>query len=106
MEYNSSMKISAIKKDMRISLMNEIEEFLKSKYECVGQISANKIGVVVGTYTDTDGFTSDTCCTVHIEAKPFYDKDSYIKEDGKASRAIKTFDLLTEISNFKNGVEE
>ena len=36
MEYNSSMKISAIKKDMRISLMNEIEEFLKSKYECVG----------------------------------------------------------------------
>lgn len=44
------MKISEIKRDMRISLMNELEEFLKTKYELVGKVSANQIGVAMGTY--------------------------------------------------------
>lgn len=104
-KYDSTMKISEIKHDMRIYLMNEVEQFLKQKYETVGKISANEIGVSIGTYDD-DGFINDVCCVIKISAKPFYFKEPQLKDDGKMSKEIKAYDLETAIENFQNGVEE
>ena len=100
------MKISEIKKDMRETLIAEIQEFLKNKYEDYGMVGNNTIAVAMGTYKDSDGFLNDTCCEIVVRAKPFYDKDSYIKEDGKMSRKIQNYNLGIKVDNFKNGVEE
>lgn len=92
-QYNSSMKISEIKKDMRVSLMKEIEDFLKTKYEIVGQVSGNEIGVAVGTYND-EGFVNDTACLVKVVAKPFYFKETEQKE-------IEAYDIRTLIKEYQ-----
>lgn len=100
-QYNSSMKISHIKKDMRVNLMKEIQEFLQNKHgadNCL-QVSANELGVVVGSYDDK-GFINDTTCVIKVSAKPFY-----FKSDTPSSRVIEAYDLQGEADNFKNGVE-
>lgn len=104
--YDSNMKISTIKKDMRETIIAEIQEFLHNKYENYGMVSANTIGVAMGTYEDSDGFINDTCCEITVRAKPFYDKAAQIKENGELGREINTYNLDIQIDNFKNGVEE
>ena len=105
-EYNSTMKISVIKKDMRETVMQDIMEFLKKKYPTVGLVGSNTIGVAMGTYLDEGNFPSDTCCEVKISAKPFYSKDEYINEKGQKGREIKFYDLATLMENYEKGVEE
>lgn len=100
------MKISEIKKDMRETMISEIQEFLKNKYEDYGMVGNNTIGVAMGTYKDQDGFINDTCCEIVVRAKPFYDKAPQLKEDGKLSREITNYNLGIKVDNFKNGVEE
>ncbi len=107
-EYNSNMKISEIKTDMRKTVMGDIAEFLASKYgkENFGLVSANTFGVIMGSYEDEDGYVNDTCCEILVRAKSFYDKAASVNEDGKQGREIKLYDLQTKIDNYKNGVEE
>lgn len=105
-EYNSTMKISGIKRDMRETLIQEIMDFLKQKYSIVGLVGSNTIGVAMGTYYDEGNFPSDTCCEVKVSAKPFYSKDEYINEKGEKGREIKFYDLKTLMENYENGVEE
>ena len=83
---------------MREELLQDLQEYLSAKYEC-GRISANEIGVVVGSYDD-NGFVNDTTCVVKITAKPFY-----FKEATDTSKEINAFDLQSEIENYMNGTE-
>ena len=97
-EYDSSMKISAIKRDVRERMMQEIQEYLQSKYAVCGQVSGNEIGVVTGIYRD-DGFENETACIIKVTAKPFYFKTADTRE-------IEAYDLKTEMKNYIDGVEE
>ena len=100
-QYDSSMKISYIKRDMRENLMKDVQNFLKEKYgvnNCC-QVSANELGVIVGSYDD-NGFINDTTCVVKISAKPFY-----FKEETPTSKEIEAYDLRSEADNFKKGIE-
>lgn len=101
--YDSTMKISQIKRNMREELMKDIQNFLeqnKEKYPFYGQSKANAISVVVGEYTDEENFPYETSCVIQITAKPFYDK---ITEKGNE---IECYDARTAAENFVNGVEE
>lgn len=103
--YNSSMKISQIKNDMRLTMMKEIEDFLKTKYKVVGKVESNEIAVVMGTYFDEDECPYDTTVTIKVTAKPFYSKDSYVKENGETSREITFYDPAQKIEDYAKGVE-
>lgn len=96
-EYNSEMKVSAIKNDLRSSMVAELKEFLKSKYETVEMVGSNKIGVVAGVYTDEDGFAHDMAIVVQATVKNFYDKASE-KENG---RDVVAYDLYEEAETYK-----
>lgn len=95
------MKISQIKRDMRINLMEEVAQFLKEKYGVKNcrQVSANELGVIVGSYND-NGFINDTTCVVKISAKPFY-----FKEATAESKEIEAYDLQAEAENYIKGIE-
>ena len=92
-EYNSKMKISAIKADVRERLMKELNLFLKEKFNHYGKVSNNTYGVVVGSYRDEDGFLNDVCCEISIKAKPFYEKEN-------AARKIDIYNLDDEIESY------
>lgn len=96
-EYNSEMKISAIRRDARESLLNEIVEFLKSKGYEVAQIKSNEVGVVIGTYEDEDKFLHDVVDVVKVTSKPFYSKEA-VTENG---RDVVEYDLLTEAEDYE-----
>lgn len=105
-DYNSTMKFSQIKAQMRKSLLKELENYFKTKNAFCGQVDASTLGVVVGTYWDEDGYSHDTCCEVIVRAKPFYDKPAGVDKNGNCSNGISFYDLQTKIDNYKNGVEE
>ena len=96
-EYNSEMKISAIKNDLRNSMVAELKEFLESKYETVEMVGSNKIGIIAATYTDEDGFVHDMAVVIQPTVKNFYDKDS-TKENG---RDVVAYDLFEEAEAYE-----
>lgn len=98
-EYDSTMKISAIKNDARETLVNEILEFLNEKYETVMKVASNEIGVVVGTFTDEDGFSHDIVDTVKVTTKSWYSKET-------GGRDVKEYDLFDEADNYAKEVED
>ena len=105
-EYNTSMKISQIKADMRQTIMDDIADYLKTKYPVVGLVNSNVLSVAMGTYYDEGNFPNDTCCEIKISAKPFYSKDKSINDKGQETREIKFYDIKTQIENYEKGVEE
>lgn len=85
----SGKKISTVKKEVREVLMEEFAQFLAEKYTKSGQVASNELAVVLGHFTDSDGFDNEVTAVVKITAKPFYDSvgakgretTSYIIED-------------------------
>lgn len=101
--YDSTMKISHIKEDMRQKLLDDIINFLnqnKEKYPFVGKTKSNAISVITGEYIDNENFPYETSCVIQITAKPFYDK---VSEKGNE---IEAYDARTASENFKKGIEE
>jgi len=96
-EYNSEMKISAIEKDLRNSMVAELTEFLKSKYETVVMVGSNKIGVVAATYIDEDGFPQDITVVVQPTVKKWYDKE----KTSEKGRDVKAYDLYGEAEAYE-----
>lgn len=85
----SGMKVSQVKTAVRAQLMADFAEFLEQKYETYGQVAAGEMALVVGTFTDEDGFSHDVPAVIKVTAKPFYDSvgskgretEPYIVED-------------------------
>ena len=96
-EYNAEMKISAIRRDARESLLNEIIEFLKGKGYEMAQVKSNEVGVVIGTYEDEDKFLHDVVDVVKVTSKPFYSKEATTEE----GRDVVEYDLLTEAEDYE-----
>lgn len=85
----SGMKISQVKTAVREQLMADFAEFLEQKYATYGKVAAGEMALVVGTFTDEDGFPHDVPAVIKVTAKPFYDSEGtkgritepYIVED-------------------------
>lgn len=85
----TGMKKSAVKAAVREMLMEDFKEFLAAKYTKFGKVAAGEMAVVVGHWTDEDGFDHEVPAVVKAIAKPFYDSvgekervtEQYVVED-------------------------
>lgn len=85
----TGMKVSQVKTAVREMLMADFAEFLAQKYAKTGQVGAAEMAVVVGHFTDEDGFDHEVPAVVKATAKPFYDSvgskgrvtEQYVLED-------------------------
>ena len=83
----TGLKISQVKAKVREQMMADFMEFLKAKYDAVeakdngngyyegtiGQVGTNEIALVVGEWTDDDGYSHEVPVVIKATAKPFYD---------------------------------
>lgn len=91
----TGMKTSAIYKDVRKMLSDDFLEYLSQKYERAARISNTEVAVVVGTFTDEDGFVQEVCGVCKASSKAFYSKSEDVK------REVKKFDLDDEVEAYE-----
>jgi hypothetical protein len=91
----TGMKTSAIYKEVRQMLSEDVLEYFSQKYERAARISNTEIAVVVGTFIDEDGFTQDVCGILKAQSKPFYSKTENVK------REVQKFDIDDAIEEYE-----
>lgn len=96
----SGMKVSQIKAAVREQLMADFAEFLEQKYETWGKVAAGEMGVVVGIFTDEDGFSHDVPAVIKATAKPFYDS---VGEKGRVTEPYIVQDEIKAYNDEKAG---
>lgn len=92
----TGMKKSEVKKAVREMLMEDFIEFLGQKYDKFGQISAGEVAMVVGSWTDEDGFPHDVPVVVKATAKAFYDS---VGEKGRVTEQFLVEDMVDAYKN-------
>ena len=55
----SGKNIAAVKKEVRSALLADFMEFLSRKYEKVVPVSNTELAVLMGVWTDADGYSHD-----------------------------------------------
>ena len=85
----TGMKKSAVKTEVRRMLMEDFATFLSEKYTKTAKIDTAELAVVMGNWTDEDGFNHEVVGVAKAIAKAFYDSvgdkgretEQYILED-------------------------
>lgn len=85
-DLTTPMAVGETKKIARHIIMDDLIEYLKTKYEDIEQVAENEFGVIVGEAKDEDGYSADVCVTIKCSCKPWYNKN-----EGK--RGVKKYEL-------------
>lgn len=99
-DYNG-MKISEIKNNARTSVLNEVMNFLKTKYDTVEQVSNNKVAIAAGTIDDNDGCPMDIPVVIKVSCLSWYDK----KAQTDNGRDVVRYDIYEEAQAYKNDMK-
>lgn len=81
-------KVSVVKEKARQTIINDIMEFLKERYEDARFTASNEIGVKVGCAKDEEGGASDLIVSIKCSTRNWYNKmdckrpvERYVLED-------------------------
>lgn len=69
----SGKNIAAVKKEVRSALLADFMEFLSQKYEKVVPVSNTELAVLMGVWTDADGYSHDVVGKAKASCTAFYD---------------------------------
>jgi hypothetical protein len=99
-DFTEEEKISVVKEKARQTVINDLIEYLKERYDMVGLTNSNQIAIVVGQAKDQDGFNSDVCTTIKVSCESWYDKTVNDKGE-ELKRPVSKFDFEEEIEAYK-----